>query len=241
MLLIDEGLGSGADRLTFSRVFRRLAASRGIRVTNASVLGRIWEDTEAYRSEVLASVASDLNEEEFAVAVDAAVGVFAKADLSSIEGRTAAVRELCRVAGEANVVALASSRTWHLFVAIWGLAASGSTAVAHTPVTDQAAATYDEVTGRLEAILEGFMVALGLRLREGYELRQLALAVVSLAEGCALRDRIDPVSTRGIKLPSGPDGAVQEWTLFAVGFEALVWQFTEWDPDVQPPRGPTNP
>ena len=33
---------------------------------------------------------------------------------------------------------------------------------------------------------------------------------------------------------TGPGGAPQEWTLFAIGFEALVNQFFEIDPEWQP-------
>ena len=31
--------------------------------------------------------------------------------------------------------------------------------------------------------------------------------------------------------PTGPDGAMEEWTLVGVGLEALVHQFLEIDPD----------
>jgi hypothetical protein len=39
----------------------------------------------------------------------------------------------------------------------------------------------------------------------------------------------------GIFLPTGPDGEDQEWTLFAVGTEALALRFFELDPDWTPP------
>jgi hypothetical protein len=40
----------------------------------------------------------------------------------------------------------------------------------------------------------------------------------------------------GIPRATGPDGEVQEWTLFAVAFEGLVLQFFAFDPDWEPDR-----
>jgi len=41
----------------------------------------------------------------------------------------------------------------------------------------------------------------------------------------------------GIVRATGPGGGAQEWTLFAVAFEGLVWQFFEIDPNWDPDRG----
>jgi hypothetical protein len=71
---------------------------------------------------------------------------------------------------------------------------------------------------------------LGFRLREGLTLRQFAIAAESLAEGCALRSRVDASDMSGIVRGKGPNGASKEWTLFAVGLEALALQFFELDP-----------
>ncbi|HEY5109180.1 MAG TPA: hypothetical protein VII96_06170, partial [Acidimicrobiales bacterium] len=54
-LLIEEGLARGTERLTFKRVFDRAADERGVRVTNASVIGRIWTDMADYQADVLAA------------------------------------------------------------------------------------------------------------------------------------------------------------------------------------------
>jgi hypothetical protein len=39
-LLVEQGLGTGAGHLTFKRVFEWLELNYGVRVTNASVIGR---------------------------------------------------------------------------------------------------------------------------------------------------------------------------------------------------------
>ena len=51
----------------------------------------------------------------------------------------------------------------------------------------------------------------------------------ALIEGCVLR-QVGAEDLPLIQRPTGPDGALQEWTLFAVGLEALALQFFEPDP-----------
>ncbi len=59
----------------------------------------------------------------------------------------------------------------------------------------------------------------------------------ALAEGCSLRQHVDP--HLGVILrPTGPRGEDQEWTLFAIGLEALLMHFFEPDPDWSPPTAP---
>ena len=49
-LLLEEGLGTGAEHLTFKRVFERLESTTGVRVTNASVIGRIWDSQDDFQT-----------------------------------------------------------------------------------------------------------------------------------------------------------------------------------------------
>ena len=51
-----------------------------------------------------------------------------------------------------------------------------------------------------------------------------------------MRDRVDNSKMEGIVRATGPGGEKQEWTLFGVAFEGLVWQFFEIDPDWEPER-----
>lgn len=229
-MLEQEGLATGAERLTFKRVFDRVEGETGIRVTNASVIRRIWRDNEDYQREVLSLVVSDESVNALEFAVKKADQVLKKADLTSVEGRRAAASELCRVAGGAHADALANSRSWHLFVGIWGNMASRPDEEWDETITSAAQRAYVVLTARLEEVVRGFMEVLGLRVRDGLTLQQLALAAIALSEGCGLRDRIDPASTRKIRLPSGPGGRRQEWRLFSIGLEALVWHFLELDP-----------
>ena len=226
-MLKEEGLGTGAERLTFKRVFDRVEDEQGIRVTNASVIRRIWRDNQDYQSDVLSLVVS----EELSEAVDAAVKkadqLLRKADLSSPEGRRAAVTELCRQAGAAHADALSQSRTWHLFIGAWGNMASRPESDWDERIAEAAQAAYADITRRDMEVLGGLAETVGMQLRPGFTLHQFVLAVVALSEGCALRDRIDPASTRRVRLPTGPGGRRQDWRLFSVGLEALVWHFFE--------------
>jgi hypothetical protein len=142
------------------------------------------------------------------------------------------------VAGGTHAGALGRSPTWHLFIGIWGRAASAADQNEESRIRASAAKTYERVTARFNEIFEGMALLLGRRFREGYDVRLFSLAVQSLSEGCALRDRIDPSSTRGILRPTGPNGEPEEWTLFSVGFESLARQFTEWDTDPVDPDHP---
>ena len=228
-ILIEEGLGSGAERLTFKRVLDRIEADQGIKISNASVIGRIWKNMEEYQEDVLATATEDENDDEIDQTLAAVEKVLEQSDLSTLDGRERTITQLCRVAGGTHAGALALSPTWHLFIGIWGRAASADRNE-DSRIRTSAARTYGHVTARFDDIFGGMALLLGRRFREGYDVRQFSLAVQSLSEGCALRDRIDPLSTRGIMRPTGPNGELEEWTLFSVGFEALARQFTEWDP-----------
>ena len=58
-LLLSEGLGTGAEHLTFKRVLALVEATTGIRVTNASVIRRIWDNQEEFQLEVIQSIVND--------------------------------------------------------------------------------------------------------------------------------------------------------------------------------------
>ena len=105
-LLIEEGLALGTERLTFKRVFDRAATERGVRVTNASVIGRIWDDMADFQADVLAAALQNDDVDGQEATILAAARVIVDADLTSIEGRRAAAVEVIRVACEAHIDAL---------------------------------------------------------------------------------------------------------------------------------------
>jgi hypothetical protein len=234
-LLSEEGLSRGAERLTFKRVFDRVEAEHGIRVTNASVIGRIWDSMEDFQSEVLTTALNDVDEADITNTFVAGIEVLEGADLSTREGRRAAVVELCRVTCQVHADTIERSRSALIFIGARGLAVS-RLAVSGVDGSDPDApddahgivAIYDGFASRLDVALQQVFDVLGLRLRPGLSLRSFSIAVVALAEGCNIWARMDPVHTKEIMRPTGPGGTDQPWSLFAMGVEAMLWQFTEW-------------
>jgi hypothetical protein len=225
-ILIDEGLATGTERLTFKRVFDRAADEHGVQITNASVLGRIWDDMAEYQAAVLASVLWNDDDQDIEDTLTSVVRVLEEADLSSPERRTAAAAEVVRVGCLAHIDAVQRSRTVSLQIGLRGLSVSRLPADS-SPVSEGARRAYDEFGRRWDAVFEYAFGVLGIRVRPGFSLRQLSMLAISLTEGFIIWDRIDPDRTRGIVRPTGPDGEDREWTLFSIGVDAVVRLCTE--------------
>jgi hypothetical protein len=236
-ILQEEGLGNGAESLTFKRVFDRVERDSGVRLTNASVIRRVWVNQADFQADVLATIAADDSRSEIEYTATAVASFLPEVDLSSAESRWRSVSELCRVAGAANVEALEQSPNWTTWIGVWALATAGDPYVYRERIEAALVAGYEHFTEQFVELYAGVASHLGFRLREGLTLRQFAIAAESLAEGCALRKRVDRSDMSGIVRANGPDGADREWTLFAVGLEALALQFFELDPGWSGPTG----
>ena len=236
-ILQEEGLGTGAEALTFKRVFDRVERETGVRLTNASIIRRVWENQADYQADVLVSIATDDGRVEFEDTEASVASLLERLDVSSPDARWRSAAELCRVAGAANVEALERSPNWTSWIGVWALATAGDPYVYRKRIESALVDGYNAFTLRFVELYAGMSALLGFRLRTGLSLRQFAIAAESLAEGCALRSRVDGSDMSGIVRPTGPDGPVREWTLFAVGLEALVVQFFQLDPDWSPETG----
>jgi hypothetical protein len=230
-ILVEEGLGVGAGDLTFKRAFERVEATTGERLTNASVIRRVWENQADFQTDVLASVASaGESNGELNSTIEAVVPLFAALDRSNPEARLRSVSDVCRVAGEASFHAMVDSRSWSLWVGVWVLTATSSP----TPHSDRLRRAlvdgYELDTMRWGEMHGGLAAHLGMRIRAPFTLRQFTVAVGALVEGCVLR-QIGADDLAMIERPTGPGGTLQPWTLFAVGLEGLTGQFLELDPD----------
>ena len=236
-ILSQDGLGTGAEHLTFKRVFERVAATSGIRITNGSVIGRIWENQSQFQSAVLSAMATgDLTDQERAV-MDATAPVVSTADRTTIEGRRAALREVMRVAAEATLATGTTSRSWATVVGVWALASGSRGTATSDEILGAMRQSYAAVYERGDAATGLLMDFLGLRLRPPLQIRQFTEACNALVEGSALRDRVD-AGIRGIELDTGPGGTPQEWTVLGIGMDALTDQFFELDPEWDP--GPSG-
>jgi hypothetical protein len=230
-ILQEEGLGNGAESLTFKRVFDRVERESGLRLTNASVIKRVWVNQADFQADVLVSIAADDGSAEIEFTADALAPFLDRIDVSTVEARWRSASELCRVAGAANVEALERSPNWTTWIGVWALATAGDPYAYRGRIEAALVAGYEEFTERFVELYAGMAGMLGFRLRQGFTLRQFAIAAESLGEGCALRKRIDGSDMTGIVRATGPGGTPREWTLFAVGLEALALQFFELDPE----------
>ena len=104
-ILREEGLGTGGETLTLKRVSDRVESDFGIRFTNASIIGRIWDSQSEYQTDVLAVVAADDSNAEVEESLDRMAPFIASMDTSSDESRIWSLQELCRVVSEKGVAA----------------------------------------------------------------------------------------------------------------------------------------
>ncbi len=224
VILREQGLGLGVKALTFKRVFERVEHDTGIRLTNASVIGRLWKNLADYQADVLAIVAAGEAGAERDATAGAIAPIFRQPATGTVEVRRARLREVCRIGGAVNSELLRDSREWSVWLGVWALATSGAVSEEKERILDALHLGYDRITDGYAALYSAIMDHLGLCLRPGLTLQQFTVGVSALAEGCALRSRVDE-SMVGILLPTGEDGAPQEWTIFAIGLDALTQEF----------------
>ena len=233
-ILFEEGFEAGSSNLTFKRVFERVEQKTGMRVTHASVIKRVWENQADFQADVLVTVAQDERRPEAGGAVDAIASLLGSLDLSTPESRTSALREVCRVGGTASSTAIARSTNWPLWISVVAMATASAEPDQQKRIKASLAEGYKSVS---KFWSENFIVlsdVLGLRMRRPWTMDHFAKAVIAYSEGCSLRERTSDRVEMMVR-PTGPKGEDQEWSLFAVGLEALVHQFLEADPGFTPP------
>jgi hypothetical protein len=237
-ILVEEGIETGIDNLTFKRAFERVERATGIQLTNASVIRRVWENLADYQADVLAALARDVERPEVDDSLVAVRTYLDSCDLSTPDLRLRAMRQLCRLVGSASRESLENSANWALWISVVAMATTASPSERRSRVQEGLRQGYDAITEFWEANTQAIMGHLGLRFRAPWTLREYTITSTALSEGYALRQYMEgslPVVLR----PSGPAGELEEWTLFAAALEALVVQCVEADPDFTP--GPAPP
>ncbi len=229
-VLLEEGLGTGADALNFKRVFDRVEEETGVRLSNASVIGRVWESVADYQTDVLVELASDTSRSNVPEVAELVADVLGQWDLSTPAARAAALREVCRTVGEALGDALRRSSSWSVWISLWATAVSSDLPDRHQRVLTQLMDSYDAINRQGEEAFGGLLTILGYRPRAPLTVPQFLNAAGALSEGCSLRDRVDTKMV-GILRPTGPQGEDQPWTIYGIGLHALVQEFFEPDPD----------
>lgn len=229
-ILLDEGLGTVADALNFKRAFDRVESETGIKLTNASVIGRVWANLDDYQTDVLVELASDTSRSNVSEVDELVAAVLSEWDLSTAQARSEALSEVCRVAGAALGDALRHSASWSVWINVWTMATSSDLPDRHQRVLSALMRSYDAINEEGEKAFGSLMMVFGYRIKEPLTVMQFLNAVGALSEGCSLRDRVD-TKMLGIVRPTGPGGEDQSWTIFGIGLHALVLEFFELDPN----------
>jgi len=228
-ILREEGLHTGSLNITFKRVCDRVQLRTGIQVTNGSVIGRIWENQADFQADVLVAVANDESRPELGLIFNALAPLLDEADLSSPESRARLVQQVCRVGGHANSVATAESPNYPLWMHVVATAITTSNAEQRERILLVLREGYTSFTKLWEESFGALAALLGLRIRPESDMSQFVVVVAALDQGFSLRHRING-KIEYVTRPTGPNGENEDWTLFALGLEALVHQFFEPDP-----------
>lgn len=228
--LLEQGFESGSGNLTFKRVFDRVERTTGIRLTNASVIRRAWENLADFQADVLVSIAEDQGRPEVGGAVDAIGPLLGSLDLSTAPSRARALREVCRVGGAASSGAIARSSNWGLWINLVAMAESMPDEAARARLKEALEKAYTAVYAFWADQFTGVSALLRYRMRPGRTMQQFTKTITAYSEGCSIRQRATGTIDTVVR-PTGPDGADEEWTLFAVGLEALALEFLEPVPD----------
>ena len=233
-LLEEEGLGIGAGGLTFKRVFDHVESTSGVRLTNASVIRRVWLNQEDFRTDVLTTIASTADSSgELDRTLEVMAPLLESMDRSTPEARLRSLAQAARIGGEAGIRARVETREWSLWVGVWVLAVTTTDPDRGRRIREALDAGLVAVAGLWEQVFTGISDYLGLRLRSPLTVHQFTVAVGGMIEGIALRQGGDP-DLEVIELPTGPDGRPEEWTLAGVCLDALARRFFEIDPDWDP-------
>ena len=237
-ILRTEGLGSIGEVLTFRRVADQVEDAVGIRIARGSIIGRVWPTLVDYQTDVLVAIAADEGNAEMEEVTAHLISLATTIDTSSVEARWSGLREMRRVGAAASIDALSRSHDWSLWIGVWAITAVGTAPERHRKVECALRQSYLSATDRMAGAYEMVNKLVGFRPRPGLTVRQYAIAVAALAEGCVLRNRVDAAQMTGIWRSSGPNKQPTEWTLFGLAVDALGQAFFEPDPDWLPvPHG----
>ena len=201
------------------------------------MIKRIWENQAEFQADVLVAVANDQSRTESSVLIFDALGTTSRRSCPFESGVTSPARATgvpSRWSGQhrrhgrvAQLSTLdARGRDGH-----YDLITAEQRGRILLPLREG----YTSFTKQWEETFAALAALLGLRIRAESDMSQFVVVLTALDQGFALRHRING-KIEFVTRPTGPNGESEDWTLFALGLEALVHQFFETDPDWQPER-----
>ena len=228
-IVLLEGLGTGIDSLTFKRVLQGLKDSRGVTLTHASFIGRVFKSQADYQEQVLAMLVDGIRQSERDEVVNATLPLLEKVDLNSLASRFATLLEVGRVGAVAEIASITTSPSWPVWLSVVAAEASP-----RRSRTNQFRLKLREIvraeTDEFKFLYGEILSFLGMRMKSPYQINDLTVAIGALAEGVAIRSFIEPEVFSNVTLADSRDGASSEWTTLGLGIRALTEMMVEPDP-----------
>jgi hypothetical protein len=223
-VLLEKGLGHGAEHITYSRVFERIERQSGVTVARAQVHRRIWASQNDFQLAVLAAVVRPNGIEGLERAAEASAQVLDEADLSSPSQVRLATARIVRAATIATAEELNQSPTWLVGRAVMAFHAldPGRSETVGTALHHE----YEAGISGWAKLFEGLALTLGYRPR--------AWTKCSLEEICIVAARFadvlsDGVVARARMLGEEPVFRVsiagdkpQDWNLLGIGTWCVI-------------------
>jgi hypothetical protein len=229
-LLMERGLEGGCANVGMAEVLADIEQGSGRRITNASIYGRIWASQADFHKDLLLEAAS-----EFPSAEEQATRIAAQDYLATAVGTpTHLLREICRRIGVVHFDALATSRSWQTWLAIWALTVSTPTLEDDLERGPTIAKHHEQAVEAFAEVLSEILAAVGATMRAGLTVDQLAMSMYALSEGLVLHQRF----SRDDLLTVDVHG--EHWTLFGVALEGIVNRFVHFDHHHPDNRHPDN-
>ena len=229
-LLVHDGLTLGVEEVTFKRAFDHLEQTEGVRVTYASVMGRIWDNQADFQVALIRSVLEQgrVDRPELMRLISHVQDAVDAADLSSEATRWEAAEEICRVGAKDYLELLGTDPWWPLWMSIWSHLATHDDGT-HDDLLEGLRENYhggDEAFGFFHEL---FSDRLGLRIKPGFTIENIVVMLFSAAEGSAIRYKLEP---NAVMLGSNNGRC---WTTLAITFIGILRSTLEADPNWQAP------
>ncbi|MFC0196635.1 hypothetical protein ACFFIR_07150 [Microbacterium arthrosphaerae] len=143
------------------------------------------------------------------------------------DGPPAALREALRVTVAHNMAAVEHSVAWRTYRTMSAALASGDAVPGGEDIRALLSEIVDRYLGRMAEIYRGLNEAFGLRMREGVDERDLAVAVMAMIDGMGDHRRIQPTLVDGPRAVALGDEGPRDWHLAGIAVYGIYTAFTE--------------
>lgn len=147
--------------------------------------------------------------------------------MSTPEGRQVALREALRVTVSHNMTAVEHTVAFRAYRAMSAALSSGDAVPGGEEVRALLSEIEDRYLTRMAETYRALNGAFGLRMREGVDERDLAVAIMALVDGMSDHRRINPAMVDAPRVAAlGPEGP-REWHLAGIAVYGIYTAYTE--------------